>query len=429
MALPPDALHENIYAFALAKHQVELFCNQCLTNMVELKKCSACRKVAYCSAECQRADWKLHKRECKAIQAHGEVAIDSIRLVMRIVGLLNQNEVGQFSEEYIPGGIRSFLTLMDHGNHLNAEAEDFAEQYLNFALPPHSHPETIKSIFKKVSVNSFSLSNSTGNSIGIALCVKLSAANHSCKPSTRVCYRGRTAMLVPVDDRLPTSLEGACHSYIDELQTLSTRQATLKKKYKFDCACEGCTDDERNGRMEAWACEICKTGWIRNVEGASCNPCGYVLTRDQYELCRTAEEAAIASRPKLENDSIPLETRRHLCEKLLELFQDTLHAYNVHRIPVLRCLFVATLAIRDIDATAKTGVSLLSIMLEYQSENDPAILFQKYQLSHIFCAGGAHSQAAKFLNDIKGPLERIYTTDASIVRSVYCMILKTRHPS
>jgi MYND finger len=34
----------------------------------ELKKCSRCKKVEYCSTECQKADWPEHKKTCKPLQ-------------------------------------------------------------------------------------------------------------------------------------------------------------------------------------------------------------------------------------------------------------------------------------------------------------------------------------------------------------------------
>lgn len=175
-------------------------------------------------------------------------------------------------------------------------------------------------------------------------------------------YRNRTAMLVPVSSELPSTLEGACHSYIDELMPRDMRRDTLKvgdyrrfntpwkkpqnfqKKYKFLCQCDGCLDEDRNARMEAWTCGICVKGWMRNKENGQCELCGWTMSKDHFELCRTAEEAGIAARSRLANDAIPLETKRNLCEKLLDLFQDTLHDHNVHRIPVLRCLYICSLA-------------------------------------------------------------------------------------
>jgi len=36
------------------------------------KKCSICRLGRYCSEECQRADWKKHKKSCKKAAARKE---------------------------------------------------------------------------------------------------------------------------------------------------------------------------------------------------------------------------------------------------------------------------------------------------------------------------------------------------------------------
>ena len=36
------------------------------------KKCSICRLGRYCSEECQRADWKEHKKSCKKAAARKE---------------------------------------------------------------------------------------------------------------------------------------------------------------------------------------------------------------------------------------------------------------------------------------------------------------------------------------------------------------------
>jgi len=42
-------------------------CNICLKQSQNCKKC-ACRTIYYCSTDCQKADWKSHKKHCKPIK-------------------------------------------------------------------------------------------------------------------------------------------------------------------------------------------------------------------------------------------------------------------------------------------------------------------------------------------------------------------------
>lgn len=41
-------------------------CQYCFKNDVKLSKCSSCNVVHYCSKECQKEDWKMHKIYCKS---------------------------------------------------------------------------------------------------------------------------------------------------------------------------------------------------------------------------------------------------------------------------------------------------------------------------------------------------------------------------
>ena len=40
-------------------------CANCKKFGFKFKKCSACQSVYYCSRECQKSDWKKHKKVCK----------------------------------------------------------------------------------------------------------------------------------------------------------------------------------------------------------------------------------------------------------------------------------------------------------------------------------------------------------------------------
>ena len=50
------------------KGKIPRSCSQCSSTPEKLLTCKACRSVAYCSSDCQRAHWKAHKKECQKLQ-------------------------------------------------------------------------------------------------------------------------------------------------------------------------------------------------------------------------------------------------------------------------------------------------------------------------------------------------------------------------
>ena len=46
------------------KGKIPRSCNHCGCSPEKLLTCKACRSVAYCSNTCQRAHWKVHKKDC-----------------------------------------------------------------------------------------------------------------------------------------------------------------------------------------------------------------------------------------------------------------------------------------------------------------------------------------------------------------------------
>ena len=45
------------------------FCDWRPTDGVRLKRCTACKAVVYCDADCQKNDWKFHKKGCALIRS------------------------------------------------------------------------------------------------------------------------------------------------------------------------------------------------------------------------------------------------------------------------------------------------------------------------------------------------------------------------
>lgn len=44
--------------------EVKIKCNNCQSMKDSMKKCGRCKRVYYCSIECQKNNWKDHKKDC-----------------------------------------------------------------------------------------------------------------------------------------------------------------------------------------------------------------------------------------------------------------------------------------------------------------------------------------------------------------------------
>ena len=69
------------------------WCDKCgclETVMTTMKQCSRCRSVLYCSRDCQKADWKAHKKIClKTVQA---ISSATAPIVNKSIPATNTNE-------------------------------------------------------------------------------------------------------------------------------------------------------------------------------------------------------------------------------------------------------------------------------------------------------------------------------------------------
>jgi hypothetical protein len=68
----------------------------------EHKLCSGCKRVAYCGAACQKADWPHHKRRCSERTAEAALA-DATCVVCRRALMPNESEqAGAYQQAGIP---------------------------------------------------------------------------------------------------------------------------------------------------------------------------------------------------------------------------------------------------------------------------------------------------------------------------------------
>jgi hypothetical protein len=83
-------------------------CRKCETQMdsVKLMKCQRCKLAYYCSKECQVANWKSHKKMCKALSSSTESSSEQKTSILTIQAFVSSNyfdiakEVYKKTQEY-----------------------------------------------------------------------------------------------------------------------------------------------------------------------------------------------------------------------------------------------------------------------------------------------------------------------------------------
>ncbi|KAL0576979.1 hypothetical protein V5O48_004989 [Marasmius crinis-equi] len=95
-------------------------CQKCYkeeTNDQKLSKCSQCRGVAYCNADCQKADWKAHKTICNAFAAYEKDVASRELLTMGLPNAASRHieAVNDQCQQNMSKEINLFMSIMMRG--------------------------------------------------------------------------------------------------------------------------------------------------------------------------------------------------------------------------------------------------------------------------------------------------------------------------
>lgn len=100
-----------------AEQKKELTCGMCLSPAKDgekLKLCANCGTARYCSTECQKKGWKLHKPECEKITGMKKVA-DRVQYVTKKLIESWNNDISRFKHYCRYKGVslkRSVFTVL-----------------------------------------------------------------------------------------------------------------------------------------------------------------------------------------------------------------------------------------------------------------------------------------------------------------------------
>ena len=248
------------FSSAVAANHVHEYCNKC-GGKGELKRCSQCSFVRYCSRDCQVNAWTDHKLECSYIKSK----FDIFSKVLPLNSLLLLRTLEMNENEKAKQGIKK-RELCPELEMLESHREDFlkiqlrkdqkspydivVKTYRPF-LRDREYAISEKTLFNlhcKLAVNANAFQSETGETVSSGLFPEQTLLNHSCRPNCINCFRGLEVLLVACRDI--KFGEELTINYIDLIKPVWERRAMLKEKSFFECNCERCEEEVKEVDMD-----------------------------------------------------------------------------------------------------------------------------------------------------------------------------------
>ncbi|KAH6799925.1 SET domain group 37 [Perilla frutescens var. hirtella] len=279
-------------------------CEWCFSS-TNLKKCSACHVVWYCSSKCQKSDWKLHSAECGALSKVDMERLKSLTPSLRLMVKLcmrRKLEIQKIIHTSATESYKYVEALVSHMSDIDEKQMLLYAQMANLVNLILQWPDSqinIKEIaenFSKLACNAHTICDGELRPLGTGLYPVVSIINHSCLPNSVLVFEGRLAV-VRAMQHIPKGTE-VLISYVDIAGSTITRKKTLKEQYYFSCACPRCielgqSDDIRESAiLEGYRCKDSKCdGFLlrdSDNKGFICQQCG--LLRDKEEITNISKE-------------------------------------------------------------------------------------------------------------------------------------------
>ncbi|KAK6114862.1 hypothetical protein DH2020_007131 [Rehmannia glutinosa] len=344
------------------KESPESKCEWCFSS-TNLKKCSACHVVWYCSSICQKSDWKLHCVECQALKKVDKERLKSItpsiRLMVRLC-IRRKLENQKIFPTTATDNYKLVEALVSHMSDVNEKQLVLYAQMANLVNLILQWPDSeinikeIAEIFSKLACNAHTICDSELRPLGTGLYPVISIINHSCLPNSVLVFEGRLAV-VRAMQHIPKGTE-VLISYIEIAGSTITRQKALKEQYFFTCTCSRCiklgqSDDIRESAiLEGYRCKDneCNGFLLRDSDdkGFICQQCG--LLRNKEEISIIANELKYISERATMSLSSGYKTEASVAYKMIEELQMKLyHPFSVNLMRTRETLLKILMELQD----------------------------------------------------------------------------------
>lgn len=392
--LPPGSIvcTEKPLAMKLLPSVSHQYCANCLFKFNHDKpgkRClGGCQSTFFCSRDCQRDHFPVHKHTCKKYSAIVGDAVQQYNLKAR--------ELPDYQQQTFP--FENFLLARNtyialcqfagisirerkfgadlpvpplfeelyEGNQCCRNASDDilgAAIAHSFGLKERNAASYFAMLLRKFRFNNFGVVNNLQQVIASAIYPRGAILNHSCDPNCILTYRNTEVVIKTIK---PVSKGDALfHSYTDICQPTGVRQSHLKDIYSFQCDCDRCEGQDQWPDVE-----------VALTEGNE------RLGSDDTRLITTLINTASAISTDLEDDVGNVTREYDALRRALSIQRAKLGRYNLERYKTeclalnVSILLGSKEALSHAEATVK--------FLEYVcNENYPLLLLQKRTLSEL----------------------------------------------
>ncbi len=272
-------------AHALLPTHKQERCARCLSTRRKdgaekqnLMRCGGCKQIWYCSRDCQKEDFRLHKFECKqssilfpSEQTNGG-SIDNARLLVRNFLALRTTQKGANGIDNtqccklgsrISCGVKHFDSLLQYDPEIPLDPQErmdiqCASRVLwnqrkripfNGTTTIHERlpelQEQLEADLRKFRANNFGVTDAMARVVASAVYPLGALLNHSCAPNCLLRYdfgKSEPIMEIVAAQDIDEG-EELTHSYVELVSPLECRRQSLRGIFGFDCQCNMCVGE------------------------------------------------------------------------------------------------------------------------------------------------------------------------------------------
>ncbi|KAG0555743.1 hypothetical protein KC19_11G000800 [Ceratodon purpureus] len=320
-------------------------CDRCFRppSSSPLQRCSACKTVFYCSADCQRREWGHHKFECRILvrllKEKQRTPTSTMRLVLRLL-IKRRLQADKVLSKTALDNYQICEALLTH---MSETGEDLLVMYAQMARivqqmvsPDEVNVKEVTQTICRFACNAHTICDEEVRPLGTGFYPVISIINHSCLPNAVLHFDGNRAAVRAVDD-IHEGTEITI-SYVELAASTTTRRKALKDQYYFDCNCIRCSRMDslaglrEDALLEGYKCinSNCDGALIAEIgrDKISCNVCG--CKRDVQEAKIVAMEVELKA---LEASNLysagNLESARRLYVEVEAMQINLFHSHSV----------------------------------------------------------------------------------------------------